>query len=77
MPKVNAKVMTPDGMAVVDSNDMLKKIVTCKVFVDDTYVMKKFPLDQITVLKPVNNPPHGKKKDAVHDEPDEDGDDEE
>ena len=52
MPKVNAKVMTPEGMAVVDSNDMLKKIVTCKVFVDDTYVVKKFPLDQITILKP-------------------------
>jgi len=61
MPKVNAKVMTPDGLAVVDSNDMLKKIVTCKVFVDDTYIIKKFSLDQITILKPT--PPQPSKKD--------------
>jgi len=73
MPKVNAKVMTPDGLAVVDSNDMLKKIVTCKVFVDDTYVMKKFPLEEITLMKPTNNPPHGKKKEAK--EEDDEGDD--
>ncbi len=51
MPKVNSKIMTPEGMAVVESNDMLKKIVTCKVFVDDTYVVKKFPLEEITILK--------------------------
>ena len=62
MPKVNSKVMTPEGLAVVDSNDMLKKIVTCKVFVDDTYVIKKFPLEEITILKPVT-PPQGEKKD--------------
>ena len=61
MPKVNAKVMTPDGLAVVDSNDMLKKIVNCKVFVDDTYVMKKFPLEEITILKPTPQP-QGKKE---------------
>ena len=61
MPKVNAKVMTPDGMAVVESNDMLKKIVTCKVFVDDTYVVKKFPVEEITILKPPAQQPSGKK----------------
>ena len=62
MPKVNAKVMTPDGLAVVESNDMLKKIVTCKVFVDDTYIIKKFTLDQITVLKPTPQQPSKKEK---------------
>lgn len=61
MPKVNAKVMTPDGLAVVDSNDMLKKIVNCKVFVDDTYVMKKFPVEEITILKPTPQQAQGKK----------------
>lgn len=75
MPKVNSKVMTPDGLAAVDSNDMLKKIVTCKVFVDDTYVMKKFPLEEITILKPTN-PPHGKKKDAPKEEEEVEGDEE-
>ena len=61
MPKINGKVMTPDGLAVVESNDMLHLIVTCKVFVDDTYVIKKFPLDQITILKPTPQPQTPKK----------------
>ena len=61
MPKVNGKVMTPEGLAVVESNDMLKKIVTRKVFVDDTFVIKKFPLEEITILKPTN-PPQGEGK---------------
>ena len=60
MPKVNGKVITPDGPAVVESNDMLKKIVTCKVFVDDTYVIKKFPLEEIKVVKAPQ--PQGKKE---------------
>jgi len=63
MPKVNGKVMTPDGPAVVESNDMLKMVVTCKVFVDDTYVIKRFPLDQITILKPATPPQGNGKKD--------------
>ena len=62
MPKVNAKVMTPDGLAVVESNDMLKKIVTCKVFVDDTYIIKKFALEDITILKPQPQQPAKKDK---------------
>ncbi len=62
MPKVNGKVITPDGPAVVESNDMLKKIVTCKVFVDDTYIIKKFPLEEITVLKPAPQQPSKKDK---------------
>ena len=62
MPKINAKVMTPDGMAVVESNDMLKKIVTCKVFVDDTYIIKKFALEDITILKPAPQQQQPKKE---------------
>ena len=62
MPKVNGKVITPDGPAVVESNDMLKKIVTCKVFVDDTYIIKKFALEDITVLKPAPQQPSKKDK---------------
>ncbi len=63
MPKVNGKVITPDGPAVVESNDMLKKIVTCKVFVDDTYIVKKFPLEEITIVKPVPQQPSKKGQD--------------
>ena len=70
MPKINAKVITPDGPAVVESNDMLKKIVTCKVFVDDTYVIKKFPLEEIKQ----NKPPQGGKQPPKEEEPEEDDD---
>ena len=76
MPKVNAKVMTPEGPAIVESNDMLKKIVNCKVFVDDTYVMKKFPLEEITVQKPTGNQPHGKKKEMPEREEEQEDDEE-
>ena len=62
MPKINGKVMTPEGLAVVQSNDMLKKTVTCKVFVDDTYVIKTFPLAEITILKPANPPQPAKQE---------------
>ena len=69
MPKVGGKVMTPDGLAVVESNDMLKKIITCKVFVDDTYIIKKFALEDITILKPAPQQPSkkDKKKDGRRD----------
>ncbi len=68
MPKVNSKVMTPDGPAVVESNDMLKKIVTCKVFVDDTYVIKKFPVEEIRQNKAQQG---GKGKEEEADDTDE------
>ena len=68
MPKVNGKVMTPEGLAVVESNDMLKKIVTCKVFVDDTYIIKKFPLEEITILKPAAPQPSKKGQDKKRDD---------
>ncbi|MCR4726157.1 MAG: stage 0 sporulation protein [Clostridia bacterium] len=69
MPKVNAKVVTPDGPAVVESNDMLKKIVTCKVFVDDTYVIKKFPLEEIKIVKaPQQQGNHKKEQEDEGDE---------
>lgn len=66
MPKVNSKVMTPDGPAVVDSNDMLKKICTCKVFVDDTFVIKKYPVEEVKRI--------GKQPDPEPESPDDDKD---
>ena len=67
MPKVNGKVTTPDGPAVVMAIDMLKKTVTCKVTVDDTYVVKTFPVEEITFHKnPPQPQPSEKKKGGGH-----------
>ena len=74
MPKVNSRVTTPDGSATVESVDMLKMTVTCKVTVDDTYTIKTFPLDKITFTKkpaaPQGNGNKGNKKteEAVEDD---------
>ncbi|MBQ9714896.1 MAG: stage 0 sporulation family protein [Clostridia bacterium] len=48
MPKINSEIKTPDGKAIVMSNDMLKKIVTAKITLHDGSVeIKQYPLDKI------------------------------
>ena len=48
MPKINSEIKTPDGKAIVLSNDMLKKIVTAKITLKDGSVeIKNYPLDKI------------------------------
>ena len=48
MPKINSEIKTPDGKAIVLSNDMLKKIVTAKITSHDGSVeIKQYPLDKI------------------------------
>lgn len=49
MPKVGSKVSTPDGEGVVDSNDLIKKIVTVKFLRDDVPVYKKYPVAELAV----------------------------
>jgi len=66
MPKLNGKVTTPDGPAIVTGVDMLKKTVTCKVTVDDTFVIKTFPLEEISFSK--KPPQHNGKKEEEEDE---------
>lgn len=48
MPKINSEIKTPDGKAIVMSNDMLKKVVTAKITAPDGSVeIKQYPLDKI------------------------------
>ena len=48
MPKINSEIKTPDGKAIVMSNDMLKKVVTAKITGPDGSVeIKQYPLDKI------------------------------
>lgn len=48
MPKINSEIKTPDGKAIVMSNDMLKKVVTAKITLQDGSVeIKQYPLDKI------------------------------
>lgn len=48
MPKINSEIKTPDGKAIVMSNDMLKKVVTAKITLHDGSVeIKQYPLDKI------------------------------
>jgi len=68
MPKLNGKVTTPDGSAVVMAVDMLKKTVTCKVTVDDTYVVKTYPVDQLSFPKKQTQPNEKKQEDETEED---------
>ena len=68
MPKLNAKVTTPDGPAVVQAVDMLKKTVTCKVTSEDTFVVKTYPVEKITFKKPAPQPAKKGKDEEDEDE---------
>ncbi len=48
MPKIGSKVKTPKGDAVVEANDLLRKIVTVKIFTNDgAFERHAFPVDEI------------------------------
>lgn len=48
MPKINSEIKTPDGKATVQSNDMLKKIVTAKITLPDgSAEFRQYKLDEI------------------------------
>ncbi|MBQ9369624.1 MAG: stage 0 sporulation protein [Clostridia bacterium] len=66
MPKVNGKVTTPDGPAVVMSVDMLKKTVTCKVTSDETFVVKTYPVEELTFQKKAPQPQQPSEKKKKH-----------
>ena len=49
MPKVGSEVQTPDGKAIVISNNMLKMLVKTKAFLKDgSLIYNEYPLDKIT-----------------------------
>ena len=47
MPKVNAKINTPDGEGVVKSTDFLKETITVEFSHDDTTEIKTYPINEI------------------------------
>jgi len=47
MPKVGSKVHTPDGEGIVDSNDLIRKIVNVKFVKDEGISFKKYALTDI------------------------------
>lgn len=52
MPKIGSEVLTPDGKAIVISNNMLKMLVKVKMESNDgSLVYKDFPLAEIKVKK--------------------------
>ena len=52
MPKIGSEVVTPDGKAIVISNNMLKMLVKTKcVLKDGTMTYKEYKLDEIKFNK--------------------------
>ncbi len=52
MPKINKKVKTPDGEGKVMYNNLLKKIVTVKLFEDgDSYNFREYPAKDVKEIK--------------------------
>ncbi|MEG2117277.1 MAG: stage 0 sporulation family protein, partial [Clostridia bacterium] len=47
MPKIGASVTTPDGKGMVQSNDLLKRIVTVRVEKGDDIEIKSYPLADV------------------------------
>lgn len=51
MPKINAKVCTPDGDGVVVFNNILKQIVTVKVENENVSKTNEYELNQISIIQ--------------------------
>lgn len=52
MPKMNSQVSTPEGKGTVVYLNILKQLVSVKIFTsDDVFSIKEFPLDKITFQK--------------------------
>ena len=52
MPSLNSKVKTKDGEGTVVYNNLLKKLVSVKIFKDsENYEILDYPLEEITVLE--------------------------
>lgn len=54
MPKINSQVETPDGIGTAVFNNLLKQVVTVKVYgKDDSFTIKEFPIESIKVKVPM------------------------
>lgn len=53
MPKLGSKVITEEGEATVEQNDLIKKECLCKLQQEDLVVYKKFKLEDIVIKENV------------------------
>ncbi len=68
MPKVGSQVGTPDGKAIVTSNDALKEVVHVKMEkADGGFDFKQFPLKEVKFKKRNNSDDHDKHDDVPGD----------
>ena len=63
MPKLNARVKTPDGVGSVIYNNILKQLVTVKIENDNDTKINEYTLDQIVIV-PKDNAPFKNNKPA-------------
>lgn len=63
MPKLNARVKTPDGVGSVIYNNILKQLVTVKIENDNDTKINEYTLDQIVIV-PKDNVPFKNNKPA-------------
>lgn len=57
MPKINARVKTPDGIGTVIYNNLLKQVCTVRIENESDSKISEYTLDQLTVIPKENNQP--------------------
>lgn len=67
MPKLNAKVETPDGVGTVIYNNLLKQISTVRIENENDTKINEYPADQLKVLPKENSQPLPKKEKSKED----------
>ncbi len=50
MPKINSKVVTPDGEGVVIYNNLLKQVSTVKIEKDNDVKINEYTVDKLTII---------------------------
>lgn len=62
MPKINARVETPDGVGTVIYNNLLKQISTVKIETENDSKINEYPAEQLKILPRENAQPAQKKE---------------
>lgn len=57
MPKINARVKTPDGVGTVIYNNLLNQVCTVRIENESDSKISEYTLDQLTVIPKENNQP--------------------
>ena len=62
MPKINARVKTPDGVGSVIYNNLLKQVCTVRIENESDSKISEYTLDQLTVIPKENVQPKPAQK---------------